>query len=227
MFKPDALKLIKDSVSIYDVLSCYNLSTNRSGFVVCPFHAEKTASMKIYGKTNTYKCFGCGAFGDVIDFVAKMETATVRDAMEILAARFGLDVFITESTSPEVIKKAQEAQAARDLEKAKSVRREEYIRTQLSLISEAIKMNEIKDKVIDKNISLLGEDLAFKLFADCWEKSVWLEYLYDTLAGRLCPNNRYRYLLSLDRVTLARKLYTNELSIAEVPFQKTKKEVEK
>lgn len=227
MFKPDALKLIKDSVSIYDVLSCYNLSTNRSGFVVCPFHAEKTASMKIYAKTNTYKCFGCGAFGDVIDFVAKMETATVRDAMEILAARFGLDVFITESTSPEVIKKAQEAQAARDLEKAKSVRREEYIRTQLSLISEAIKMNEIKDEVIDKNISLLGEDLAFKLFADCWEMSVWLEYLYDTLAGRLCPNNRYRYLLSLDRVTLARKLYTNELSINEVPFQKTKKEVEK
>lgn len=226
MFKPDALKLIKDSVSIYDVLGCYNLSTNRSGFVVCPFHAEKTASMKIYGKTNTYKCFGCGAFGDVIDFVAKMETATVRDAMEILAARFGLDVFITESTSPEVIKKAQEAQAARDLEKAKSVKREEYIRTQLSLIAEARKTNEINMEFVDKNVSCLGEDFALQLLADYWEKGVWLEYLYDTLAGRFCPNNRYRYLLSLDRVTLARKLYTNELSLEEIPFKKTK-EVEK
>lgn len=227
MFKPDAINIIKDRVSIYDILGCYNLSTNRSGFVACPFHAEKTASMKIYAKTNTYKCFGCGAFGDVIDFVAKMENATVRDAMEILATRFGLDIFISESTSPEVIKKAQEAQAARDLEKAKSIKREEYIRTQLSLISEARKTNEINMEFVDKHVSCLGEDFALELLAGYWEKGVWLEYLYDTLAGRSCPNNRYRYLLSLDRVTLARKLYTNELSISEVPFLKRKKEVEK
>lgn len=226
MFKHNALETIKNSVSIYDILGCYNLSTNRAGFIVCPFHAEKTPSMKIYSKTNTYKCFGCGVFGDVIDFVAKMEKVNTRNAMEIIATKFGLDVFISESTSPEIIKQAQDAQAARDLEKAKSVKREEYIRTQLSLIAEARKMNEINISFVEKHVSCLGEDFAMQLLAGYWEKGLWLEYLHDTLACLYNPDNRYCYTLSLDRVTLARKLYTNELSLDEIPFKKTK-EVQK
>lgn len=37
--------------------------------ISCPFHQEKTPSCHLYEKSNTYKCFGCGAFGDSINFV--------------------------------------------------------------------------------------------------------------------------------------------------------------
>lgn len=44
---------------------------NHAGFIRCPFHNEKTASCKI--EKNRFHCFGCGADGDVIDWVMKME----------------------------------------------------------------------------------------------------------------------------------------------------------
>lgn len=37
--------------------------------IFCPFHQEKTPSCHLYERTNTYKCFGCGVFGDSINFV--------------------------------------------------------------------------------------------------------------------------------------------------------------
>ena len=47
-----------------------NLVTpNRGGFILCPFHHEKTPSCKIYEENNHWHCFGCGAGGDVIDLV--------------------------------------------------------------------------------------------------------------------------------------------------------------
>jgi hypothetical protein len=45
---------------------------NHAGFIHCPFHDEKTASCKIF-KDNHFHCFGCGAKGDVIDFVQKID----------------------------------------------------------------------------------------------------------------------------------------------------------
>lgn len=47
------------------------LPTRSDGFAKCPFHDEKTGSMKVY-KDNRYHCFGCGADGDVIDLVMKL-----------------------------------------------------------------------------------------------------------------------------------------------------------
>ena len=49
------------------VVERYGFQVKR-GFTCCPFHGEKTASMSIQ-KHNKYKCFGCGASGDVIQFV--------------------------------------------------------------------------------------------------------------------------------------------------------------
>src|SRR4051794_4713935 len=39
----------------------------------CPFHQEKTPSFKVNRKTQRFKCFGCGASGDVLDFLAAIE----------------------------------------------------------------------------------------------------------------------------------------------------------
>lgn len=69
---------IKKMYSMRDILVRYGMHPNRAGFIRCPFHKEKTASMKIY--QDSYYCFGCGAYGDIFDFVSEMEDITFREA---------------------------------------------------------------------------------------------------------------------------------------------------
>ena len=58
---------IKELVDLKQTLIFYGLEFNRQGYVKCPFHVEKTASLSV--KNNYFKCFGCGKSGGVIDFV--------------------------------------------------------------------------------------------------------------------------------------------------------------
>lgn len=58
---------------------------------LCPFHGEKTPSFHVYDK-GFFKCYGCGAGGDVIRFVELYEKIAFPDAVRQLAARFGLRV---------------------------------------------------------------------------------------------------------------------------------------
>ncbi len=69
---------IKKTYSMRDILERYGMHPDRSGFICCPFHKEKTASMKIY--QGSYYCFGCGAHGDVFDFVSAMDNLSFREA---------------------------------------------------------------------------------------------------------------------------------------------------
>ena len=55
--------------------------------ICCPFHADRNPSMKVDFR---FHCFGCGADGDVIDFVAKLFQLSLRQAVEKLAADFGI-----------------------------------------------------------------------------------------------------------------------------------------
>lgn len=75
---------IKSKTSIYDVLSKYSIQIDRTGMCVCPFHRDNDASLKIYNN-NTFHCFGCGADGDAIEFVEKMENCDFFKACEIIA----------------------------------------------------------------------------------------------------------------------------------------------
>ena len=74
---------IKDLYSMKDILDRYGLpQPNRAGFICCPFHKEKTASMKIYKKD--FNCFGCGANGDIFTFVMLMDGLTCKEAFKEL-----------------------------------------------------------------------------------------------------------------------------------------------
>lgn len=57
---------------------------------LCPFHGEKTASFNLYPETNSFYCFGCGAGGDVITFVKRIENLDYLDAVRFLADRSGM-----------------------------------------------------------------------------------------------------------------------------------------
>ena len=73
---------IKEKYSMSGILERYGFKPNRAGFICCPFHREKTPSMKIY--TKSFYCFGCGKHGDIFDFVAGMENCNFSDALRSL-----------------------------------------------------------------------------------------------------------------------------------------------
>ena len=64
---------IKQRLSILTVLKHYGLQVDKNNMLKCPFHADDTASMKIYPNTDTFNCFGCGKNGDVIEFCTLKE----------------------------------------------------------------------------------------------------------------------------------------------------------
>lgn len=77
---------IKQSVSMREIIEQYGIKVNGHGFCCCPFHKEKTASMKVY-KTS-YNCFGCGANGDVFSFVMGMDHCDFKTAYKALGGSY-------------------------------------------------------------------------------------------------------------------------------------------
>lgn len=58
----------------------------------CPFHSEKTPSCTVFTDTQSFYCFGCGAGGDVITFIMKIENLDFTEAVKLLAQRSGLEI---------------------------------------------------------------------------------------------------------------------------------------
>ena len=67
----------------------------------CPFHGEKTPSFVVYPQTNTFKCYGCGEQGNVIDFVMKRDHLDYPEAVKDLGKRCGVTVEEKEETPEE------------------------------------------------------------------------------------------------------------------------------
>ena len=57
---------------------------------LCPFHQEKTPSFNVNQAHQFYKCFGCGAGGDIIQFVMEIDGLTFPEALKLLAERAGI-----------------------------------------------------------------------------------------------------------------------------------------
>lgn len=61
---------------------------------LCPFHTEKTPSFFVSPALNRFHCFGCGASGDAIGFLMRIEGLSYRDALRRLAERAGIEITI-------------------------------------------------------------------------------------------------------------------------------------
>ena len=80
---------IKDAVSTKEAASFYGLKIGRSGMACCPFHNDKHPSMKVDMR---FHCFGCGADGDVINYVQKMFNLDAKQAAFKLIDDFHLNI---------------------------------------------------------------------------------------------------------------------------------------
>jgi len=64
-----------------------------SSFVgTCPFHAEKNPSFRVYAEKKRFRCYGCGAHGDVFEFLQKLERKEFPVVVRELALEVGVDV---------------------------------------------------------------------------------------------------------------------------------------
>lgn len=88
------LQELKLKTDIEDVISTYVTLKRRGATLVglCPFHNEKTPSFTVYPATQSFYCFGCGAGGDAITFLKKIENLVYLDAVKTLAQRAGLQM---------------------------------------------------------------------------------------------------------------------------------------
>ena len=76
---------VKQSVTTRQAAERYGIRVERNGMCRCPFHDDSTPSMKL---DRRYYCFGCGATGDVIDFVSWLRGIGSKEAAILLAQDF-------------------------------------------------------------------------------------------------------------------------------------------
>lgn len=91
--RDDVKEEIKRRIDIVELVSQY-VPLHRAGRrfgARCPFHQEKTASFYVDPERGNWKCFGCGAYGDIFSFVMQMEGLTFPEAAERLAQRAGVE----------------------------------------------------------------------------------------------------------------------------------------
>lgn len=92
---PDSfLQELRLKCDIEDIISQYVILKGHGNTAkgLCPFHNEKTPSFTVYQDTQSFYCFGCGAGGDVISFVRKIENLDYTDAVKRLAERAGMEL---------------------------------------------------------------------------------------------------------------------------------------
>ena len=78
---------VRTNVKAGDVVLMAGFQPNRSKMICCPFHNDKHPSMKV---DRRYFCFGCGAKGAAIDFVANYYGLSLKEAAEKIASDFAL-----------------------------------------------------------------------------------------------------------------------------------------
>ena len=84
----DVFEVVKENVTARQAAEAYGLKVGRTGMACCPFHSDKSPSMKL---DERYYCFGCGTTGDAVDLTAKIFGIGLREAAVKLAEDFGLN----------------------------------------------------------------------------------------------------------------------------------------
>ncbi len=108
-FSQDFVERVRSANELSQVVASYNIQLKRAGsnqIGLCPFHNEKTPSFNVRTAEQFFRCFGCGAKGDVFRFVQMMEKVEFPEAVRLLAERAGLPL---EYDNPAAARQAAQA----------------------------------------------------------------------------------------------------------------------
>ena len=88
------IQQLKQSCDMERIVSGYLPLKKTGRYLVglCPFHSEKSPSFYVYPQNQSFYCFGCGAGGDVITFIRRIENLEYMEAVKLLADRCGLEL---------------------------------------------------------------------------------------------------------------------------------------
>lgn len=92
MVTDNEIEQIRKSANIIDIISSYIPLTQKGKnyFGVCPFHEDHSPSMSVSEEKQIYKCFSCGAAGNVFTFVSEYENVKFLEAVKIVADKCGI-----------------------------------------------------------------------------------------------------------------------------------------
>jgi DNA primase len=99
MFIPDqTVEEVRAASDVTDVVGDYVRLKRRGSnyFGLCPFHSENTPSFSVNPGLGIYKCFGCGAGGDVFNFIMSVEGIAFPEAVRMLAKKAGIEIADTD-----------------------------------------------------------------------------------------------------------------------------------
>lgn len=119
---------IKELLPMDAVARHYGFTPNRAGYICCPFHREKTPSLKLYPDDGGFHCFGCGAHGSVIDFVMRLFDITFQQAIIRLSSDFGLGLTSKRPTKQEASRILEERQKREAEKQAENDRLDALVR---------------------------------------------------------------------------------------------------
>ena len=85
---------VRSKLDIVDVISEYIplVQKGKNYFGVCPFHDDTNPSMSVSREKQIYRCFSCGASGNVFTFVQEYEHISFKEALEQLARKAGVEL---------------------------------------------------------------------------------------------------------------------------------------
>lgn len=109
----DIFQEVRERVSAQDAARHYGFQPSHAGFIPCPFHHEKTASLKLYPGEGGFYCFGCHSGGSVLDFVAQLYGLDALGAVRRLNDDFHLGLPIDRQQTPQERTEAARAAAKR------------------------------------------------------------------------------------------------------------------
>ena len=102
MIKKEDIEKVRATADLYDIVSAtVTLKPSGTGTYVglCPFHDEKTPSFSVRPALGVWHCFGCGLGGDVFGYVEHQENIDFRDAVELLADKYHIELHYDKATT--------------------------------------------------------------------------------------------------------------------------------
>lgn len=102
---------IKEELDIRQVARDNGIKLNRRGYTCCPFHSEKTPSMRI--EKEFFYCYGCNTGGDIFDFVEKLNGTNLMGAVDYLNRSYRLGLGDTRQDRQEIREEQQLRRAER------------------------------------------------------------------------------------------------------------------
>lgn len=174
----DAVQTIKDRLTMREVLLHYGYEPNKAKFICCPFHNEKTPSMKIYEQD--FYCFGCGEHGDVISFVQKLFGLSFPDTLKKIDIDFGLNLY-GEHTFDEIRRSHYKQKQIKAERERKNREKEQAEEEYWKVFDEWKRLDDNKRKYAPKTM----EEEWHPLFVEALQKLAYQEYLLDIVEIRI------------------------------------------